>query len=261
MRTPRRLSILLAAATVGPPIRATGAFQDDPRPNQAGPAPGEVAGTARQGDRWAVIVGIAKYKDEHYNTLKYADRDAESLYDLLQTAPGGGFPRDHIKKLTNTDATTGAITSALRTFLKKPASDDLVLIYFSCHGVPDPERPANLYFERQKGDIALLRLSLPRSPARSEGGLEGSSALPFPSSMYPTRRAGPGTRSGVGVEDRRPKAAHSHVPAISCSARAACRAIAVDLEVASFAGSTTSSLPLERPTRHAMRFARRSGVP
>jgi tetratricopeptide (TPR) repeat protein len=146
MMTPRRLSILLVAAMLGLPGRVAAIFQDIPPPTRDSPPTGQNKGTVRQSDRWAVIVGIAKYKDARYNTLKYADRDAESLYELLQTGPGGGFPRDHIRKLTNEDATTSAITSALRTFLKKPAKEDLVLIYFSCHGVPDPERPANLYF-------------------------------------------------------------------------------------------------------------------
>jgi hypothetical protein len=33
-------------------------------------------------DRWAIVVGISKYKHESLN-LKYADRDAEEFYGLL----------------------------------------------------------------------------------------------------------------------------------------------------------------------------------
>jgi uncharacterized caspase-like protein/Flp pilus assembly protein TadD len=90
-------------------------------------------------DRWAIVVGISKYQDESLN-LKYADRDAEALYELLLTPSGGGFEKDHIVKLVNEEATTAKITRALRSFLKKPAKDDIVLIYFACHGAPDPER-------------------------------------------------------------------------------------------------------------------------
>ncbi|NQE36840.1 hypothetical protein E5S67_04606 [Microcoleus sp. IPMA8] len=95
-------------------------------------------------DRWAIIVGISKYKHEILN-LKYADRDAEELAKLLQTPSGGGFEAEHIVKLINEDATTANITRALRSFLKKPAREDIVLIYFASHGAPDIDRPNIVY--------------------------------------------------------------------------------------------------------------------
>src|SRR6266487_4255489 len=81
-------------------------------------------------ERWAIIVGISKYEKEVSN-LKYADRDAEELYKLIQTPSGGGFEADHIKKLINEEATTANVTRALRSFMKKPAKDDIALIYFA----------------------------------------------------------------------------------------------------------------------------------
>src|SRR6266566_5085938 len=90
--------------------------------------------------RWAIIVGISKYEKEVLN-LKYADRDAEELYQLIQMPSGGGFEADHIKKLINEEATMANVTRALRSFMKKPAKDDIALIYFACHGAPDPGKP------------------------------------------------------------------------------------------------------------------------
>jgi uncharacterized caspase-like protein len=95
-------------------------------------------------DRWAIIVGISRYEHERLN-LKYADRDAEELSKLLQTPSGGGFEAEHIVKLINEEATTKNVTRALRSFLKRPAKEDIVLIYFACHGAPDPERLDILY--------------------------------------------------------------------------------------------------------------------
>jgi len=95
-------------------------------------------------DRWAIVVGISKYRHENLN-LKYADRDAEALYELLLTPSGGGFEKEHIVKLVNEEATTANITRALRSFLKKPAKEDIVLIYFACHGAPDIDRPGIVY--------------------------------------------------------------------------------------------------------------------
>ncbi len=95
-------------------------------------------------NRWAIIVGISKYQVASLN-LRYADRDAEELYQLLLTPRGGHFQKDFVCKLTNKSATTANVIQALRAFLKKPAREDLVLIYFACHGAPDPERPENVY--------------------------------------------------------------------------------------------------------------------
>lgn len=95
-------------------------------------------------DRWAIVVGVSKYQDGSIN-LKYADRDAEALYELLKTPSGGGFAEEHICKLVNEEATTANITRALRSFLKKPGKDDIVLLYFACHGAPDTDRPDILY--------------------------------------------------------------------------------------------------------------------
>ena len=95
-------------------------------------------------DRWAIVVGVSKYQDGSIN-LKYADRDAEALYELLKTPSGGGFAEEHICKLVNEDATTANITRALRSFLKRPGKEDIVLLYFACHGAPDTDRPDILY--------------------------------------------------------------------------------------------------------------------
>ncbi len=107
-------------------------------------------------DRWAIIVGISRYKNEGLN-LRYADRDAEELYKLLLTPSGGGFEADHITKLINADASTVNVTRALRSFMKKPAREDIVLIYFACHGAPDPDKPSNIYlltYETDPEDIS-----------------------------------------------------------------------------------------------------------
>ena len=113
-------------------------------------------------DRWAIVVGISKYKHENMN-LRYADRDAEEVYKLLLSSSGGNFKADHVIKLTNDEATTAKITQALRSFLKKPAREDLVFIYFACHGSPDFDRPGNVYMlthDTDPNDIAGTALPM-----------------------------------------------------------------------------------------------------
>lgn len=95
-------------------------------------------------EKWAFIVGISQYQDKSIN-LNYAHRDAEELYKLLQTPSGGNFLPDKIRKLTNEQATTFKIDRELKNFLDEPGQDDIVLLYFSCHGAPDPYKPNQVY--------------------------------------------------------------------------------------------------------------------
>ena len=104
------------------------------------------------GEKWAVIIGISKYKDSRLD-LKYADRDAQEFYDILTTKKDGYFEPKNIFLLLNQEASRTNIYSALGTFLQKSATDDLVLIYFACHGSPDPARPQNLYILPYEADI------------------------------------------------------------------------------------------------------------
>lgn len=84
--------------------------------------------------------------------LRFADRDAEELYQLLRTPAGGAFDDSRILKLINEQATHANIRYALYSFLKKPAREDLVLIYFVCHGAPDPDRPQLIYLMTYDAD-------------------------------------------------------------------------------------------------------------
>ena len=96
-------------------------------------------------DKWAVIVGISEYQYRPWK-LNYAHRDAEEIYKLIRTENGGNFKEKNIYKLINENATKRNIEIALHDFLQKPDKDDLVLLYFACHGAPNPNRPnKNLY--------------------------------------------------------------------------------------------------------------------
>ena len=94
----------------------------------------EKANITKIGEKWAIIIGISKYKDSSLN-LKYADRDAQDFYDILTQEKEGFFKKDNIVKLINENASRDNIYDVLREFLQKPGTDDLVLIYFACHGV------------------------------------------------------------------------------------------------------------------------------
>jgi tetratricopeptide (TPR) repeat protein len=127
------------------------------------PAAGAVftaqAGQRFRGQRWAVVVGISAYRDAGITSLKYADRDAQAVYDFLvsERAGAGGFKPENIRLLLNEEATYQALRSALFTFLKSSTEEDQVVVYFAGHGAPDPQRRDDLYllaYDTRADDIS-----------------------------------------------------------------------------------------------------------
>jgi uncharacterized caspase-like protein len=95
--------------------------------------------------KYAVVIGISKYKDPAIPALQFADRDAEAMRDFLLSPEGGRFEKDKIRYLLNEEATLKNIRTALYTFLTFANSNDMVVIYFAGHGSPDPNDRRNLY--------------------------------------------------------------------------------------------------------------------
>jgi uncharacterized caspase-like protein len=102
---------------------------------------------APSADKYAVIVGIARYADTAggVTSLQFADRDAQDFQEFLLSPDGGSFPKDHVRILLNQDATAQNVRSALFTFLTKAQPQDQVVLYVAGHGAPDPNDPRNLY--------------------------------------------------------------------------------------------------------------------
>jgi uncharacterized caspase-like protein len=96
---------------------------------------------------FAVVIGISKYDQfgPGIPNLQYADRDATSFLEFLQSPAGGSLKDDSVALLLNEKATTQNIRHALFTFLTAAAPQDTVVIYIAGHGAPDPHDPRNLY--------------------------------------------------------------------------------------------------------------------
>ena len=108
------------------------------------------------GNRWAVVVGISKYKNKNPEAglpdLVFADDDAEDFYGALKKM---GWRDSHIKLLLNDEATFMNIRIALESWLTKAGRNDLVLLYWSGHGYPDPDNPEKVYFACHDTDINI----------------------------------------------------------------------------------------------------------
>lgn len=86
-------------------------------------------------DKWALIIGISKFKDSSLN-LKYPAKDAKDFADFLTRE--ANFAPDHIKLLLDEKASRENILDYMgdKWLPRVAAPDDLVLIYFSSHGSP-----------------------------------------------------------------------------------------------------------------------------
>ena len=90
---------------------------------------------------WAVVVGAARYS--HMQTLRYTDDDAYHLYAFLKSVEGGALPDNQIKILVDDDATKQNIQDAIRQVYQQADENDMVLFYFSGHGVPGAFLPVD----------------------------------------------------------------------------------------------------------------------
>lgn len=104
-----------------------------------------VQGTRSPSHRYAVVIGVSRYRDSRIASLQFADQDAKAVRDFLLDPNGGGVPAENLLYLENQDASYARIRSALFDFLIKPGPDDLAIIYFAGHGTNDPKRPDNYY--------------------------------------------------------------------------------------------------------------------
>ncbi|HNR07617.1 MAG TPA: caspase family protein [Saprospiraceae bacterium] len=82
---------------------------------------------------WAVIVGVARYA--HMPVLKYADDDAYQIYAFLKSPEGGAISDHQIKVLIDEDASRQKIIDALQEQFGKADANDVVMLYYSGHGV------------------------------------------------------------------------------------------------------------------------------
>ena len=111
-----------------------------------------------QGARWAVVIGISKYKDTRIPSLRYAENDAISFYNWLISSSGGQYAPSRVKLLAGKDATGKNIKSALFNWLGQVIEEDIVTIFFAGHGsAQGPDNPENLFllpFDAQYDRIA-----------------------------------------------------------------------------------------------------------
>jgi len=96
---------------------------------------------------YALSVGVSVYRNEEWNNLKYADKDAESFARVA----GEGAAR---KVLLNENATASNVRFALEEMKASVTEDDIVAIFLAGHGTVDGA--GNYYMLLHDSDVADL---------------------------------------------------------------------------------------------------------
>ncbi len=82
---------------------------------------------------WSVVVGVSTY--QHMPALRFTDDDAYRFYAFLKSPEGGALHNDQIRLLIDEDATRNNILSALQETLLKADENDVIVFYYSGHGL------------------------------------------------------------------------------------------------------------------------------
>jgi uncharacterized caspase-like protein len=91
------------------------------------------------GRRVALLVGCSDYQDPKFHQLPAPVQDVDALRRVLADPTIGDFA---VEKLFNKPSTE--VREQIESFFANRKPDDLLLLYFSCHGILDPR--GRLYF-------------------------------------------------------------------------------------------------------------------
>ncbi len=97
---------------------------------------------------WAVVVGVSSYK--HMQPLQYTDDDAYRMYAFLKSPEGGALKDEQIKILIDDAATKDNILVAMNDVFGKAGPNDLILMYYSGHGLEGSFLPIDFDGENNK---------------------------------------------------------------------------------------------------------------
>ena len=85
-----------------------------------------------------LLIGVGKYKNlPKENALEGADKDAIDFYNFLVKKDGGAIPKENINLLTQENATSGAVKTAMHDIVDNTQKGDTVVLFAASHGLPN----------------------------------------------------------------------------------------------------------------------------
>ncbi|MGG6268334.1 caspase family protein [Leptolyngbya sp. AN03gr2] len=116
-----------------------------------------------QAKLWILLIGVNRYKDLELPSLQYSAIDCQGLSEALIDATQA-FPQRsmQIRHDFGVPATLSQVRDSLMSIVQSAQSADTVLIYFSGHGVlePDTQEPILCLSDTQKADLLKTGLSV-----------------------------------------------------------------------------------------------------
>ncbi|MCB0598157.1 MAG: caspase family protein [Lewinellaceae bacterium] len=119
---------------------------------------------APQLEVWAVVIGISSYN--HMPVLRYTDDDAYQMYAFLKSPEGGALDDEHIRILVDEEATLQNIKSTMTSLFGQAGPNDLIMLYFSGHGLRGSFLPYDFDGYHNKLYHEDLNAIMKRSPAK-----------------------------------------------------------------------------------------------
>lgn len=89
----------------------------------------------------ALIIGVSDYNQ--MKKLAFSDDDAQHIFDFLQSEAGGSVPLSQIILLKDQQATHKNVMASANQLFLKANPEDLILFYFSGHGLPGAFLPVD----------------------------------------------------------------------------------------------------------------------
>ncbi len=116
--------------------------KDNPPKTQPSPPPAKsIPQIVKKQRVWAVVVGVSTYTA--MPSLKFTDDDAYRMYAFFKSPEGGALPDDQISILIDEDANREKILSTMNRVFTQAGRDDLVILYFSGHGLKGSFLPSD----------------------------------------------------------------------------------------------------------------------
>tara|TARA_Y100001968_G_scaffold332786_2_gene392248 strand:- start:1561 stop:3222 length:1662 start_codon:yes stop_codon:yes gene_type:complete len=111
---------------------------------QDGFAPLSVFQAEESGQRRAILVGVDRYSDPAFGSLRFASKDARYLAELLADPELGGF---QVTSYTDGSLSLQELVAALQQWKQTLGPQDTALVYFSGHGMrsTDPRRRSHVF--------------------------------------------------------------------------------------------------------------------
>lgn len=108
---------------------------------QPNPPPAQVPPVAQIRDKWAIIVGVSRFKDKTIKPIRFASQNAMGLLTMLIDPNIGRFGQDHVTIATDEQAIKSNLDMAFGDtwLLKKALPNDMVLIYLCTRAKPSSD--------------------------------------------------------------------------------------------------------------------------